>query len=200
MKKLRHIWGSGHYCDEYAYFSSRVCHLGNATHAVVQPPRTMNSEPGQDSKVQRLADESWAILDVEFIKTSPKHRCIRKLYILTENGFDMEMEFYPCKRYRDLMLKYRRSFQFCHRHIHKLNYIPCGISAPCIRALPMLNEFIVDNDITLVLYKGGTIERDLCRELDVDCVNIECFEGIEKAYSHDPREEVNFYYNQLIKI
>ena len=63
-----------------------------------------------------------------------------------------------------------------------------------------MNKFIVDNDIELVLYKGGTIEKDLCRELDVDCMNIECFEGIEKASSHDPREEVNFYYNQLIRI
>ena len=112
----------------------------------------------------------------------------------------MEMEFYPCKRYRDLMLKYRRSFQFCRLHIHKLNYTPWGISAPCIQAVPKLNEFIVDNGIKLILYKGGTIEKHLCMELDVDCMNIECFEGIEKTFSHDPREEVNFYYNQLIKM
>ena len=160
----------------------------------------MNSGLVQDSKTQKLADKRWAILDVEFIRTAKRHRCVRKLYILTENGFDMEMEFYPCKRYRDLMLKYRRSFQFCRQHIHKLNYTPCGISVPCLQAVPMMNKFIVDNDIELVLYKGGTIEKDLCTELDVDCMNIECFEGIEKASSHDPREEVNFYYNQLIRI
>ena len=160
----------------------------------------MNSEAVQDSKVQKLADKSWAVLDVEFIRTSESHRCIRKLYILTENGFDMEMEFYPCKRYRDLLRKYRRSFQFCCRNIHKLNYTPWGISAPCLRAVPMLREFIVDNGITLVLYKGGTIERDICRALDVESMNIECFDGIEKAHSHDPREEVNCYFNQLIKI
>ena len=150
--------------------------------------------------MDKLADKSWAILDVEFIRTSARHRCVRKLYILTENGFDMEMEFFPCKRYWDLMPKYRRSFQFCRRNIHKLSYHPWGISAPCSRAVPMLNEFIVDNGITLVLYKGGTIERDLCTELDVESMNIECIDGIEKAYSHEPREEVNFYYNQLIKI
>ena len=160
----------------------------------------MDSGVVQDSKAQKLGDKRWAILDIEFIRTSAKHRCFRKVYILTENGFDMEMEFFPCKRYQNLMLKYRRSFEFCRRNIHKLSYTPWGISAPCLRALPMLNKFVVENGIELVLYKGGTIEKNLCAKLDVESFNIECFDGIEKAYSHDPREEVNFYYNQLIKM
>ena len=152
-----------------------------------------------DDKTEVLAEKSWAILDVEFIRTSPRHRCVRKLYILTKNGFDMEMEFYPCRRYRDLLLKYRRSFQFCRRRIHKLTYTPLGVSSPCRCAVPKLNEFIVNNGIDLLLYKGGTIERDLCKELDIASINIESMD-IEKAYSHDPREEVNFYYNQLTNI
>ena len=58
----------------------------------------------------RLVDKRWAILDVEFIATSSSHRCIRKLYILAENGFtDMEMEFYPCNRYRELESKYKQA-------------------------------------------------------------------------------------------
>ena len=41
-----------------------------------------------------LSEKRWALLDVEFIRISSTHRCIRKLYILHDNGFtDMEMEF-----------------------------------------------------------------------------------------------------------
>ena len=62
----------------------------------------------------RLTDKRWAILDVEFIATSSSHRCIRKLYIFIENGStDMEMEFYPCKRYRELESKYKKTFHYC---------------------------------------------------------------------------------------
>ena len=146
-----------------------------------------------------LAEKRWAILDVEFIRTSTRHRCIRKLYILTQNGFDMEMEFHPCRPYKDLLLKYQRSFQFCRRHIHKLPYTPWRVSPSCRYAVPKLNEFVVNNGIELILFKGGTIELELCNNLDIKNLNLESM-NIEKAYSHDPREEVNFYYNQLINI
>ena len=149
----------------------------------------------EDDKTE-LAEKNWAILSVDFISTSSRHRCIRKLYILTKNGFDMEMEFYPCRPYRDLLLKYRRTFQVYRQHIHKLSYTPWGISSPCRFAVPKLNEFVVNNGIDLILFKGH-IERSLCKELDIASINIESM-NIKKAYSHDPREEVNIYYNQLI--
>ena len=60
-----------------------------------------------------------------------------------------------------------------------------------------LKNFIDDNDIDFILYKGGEIEVDLCAELDIPAYNIECF-ALEKAFSHDPRTEVNCYYNQLV--
>ena len=119
-------------------------------------------------------EKNWAIMDVEYISTSKTHRCIRKLYILEENGYtDMELDFYPCERYDDLEWKYRRSFQYCKRHIHKLNYNPKKYSPECLQILPLLNEFIVDSGIELILYKGGTIERDLCEALNIPSLNIE---------------------------
>ena len=104
-----------------------------------------------DVMAEVLAEKSWTILDVEFIRTSRSHCCIGKLYILTKNGFDMEMEFYPCRRYRDILLKYRRSYQFCRRQIHKLTYTPWVMSLPCRCAVPKLNELIVNNGIDLIL-------------------------------------------------
>ena len=148
-----------------------------------------------------LTSRKWALLDVEFIRTSSSHRCVRKLYILSKNGYtNMEKEFYPCRRYKQLESKYQRSFQYCKQNIHKLTYNPKRFVPLCSQTLTKLNEFIVYNDITLILYKGGTIEKDLCEELDIDCLNIECFEELQKIPSHDPRQEVHCYYNQLIDL
>ena len=148
---------------------------------------------------ERLVDKRCAILDMEFIAASSNHRCIRKLYILAENGFtDMEMEFYPCKRYNELEPKYKRSYQFCRRNIHNLSYNPWKFSPPCLQAQQMLNKFVVHNGITMVLFKGGIVERDMCRELGIESMNIELLGEVVKTCSHDPREEVNFYYDQLI--
>ena len=148
-----------------------------------------------------LSEKNWGLLDVEFIQISATHRCIRKLYILAENGFtDLEMELYPCVRYKHLEGRYQRSFRFCRNHIHHLTYNPIYHSLECKSALAALNEFIVQNNIELILYKGGTVERDICTELCIDSLNIECFEVLEKAFSHDPCVEVHTYYSQLMKL
>ena len=66
-----------------------------------------------------------------------------------------------------------------------------------MKVLPILNEFITDNDINLILYKGGKIERDLSKALGISSLNIECFE-LEKVQSHDPYVEVNGYFSQIV--
>ena len=154
----------------------------------------------KETSTELLLEKRWALLDVEFIRISATHRCIRKLYILCNNGFiDMELEFFPCMRYKDLQLKYQRCFQYCKRYIHKLNYEPRYFSPDCLKVLSILNEFIVYNDIDLILYKGGTIERDLSKALDISSLNIECFE-LEKVQSHDPYVEVNSYFSQIVEM
>ena len=135
-----------------------------------------------------LVEKRWALLNIEFIRTSCSHGCIRKLYILEQNGYtDMESDFYPWKRYNELDWKYQRSFQYCLRKVHKLSYDPRNYSPECRLILPLLNEFIVDSGIELILHKGGDIERNLCKELWIPSLNIECIEGLEKSTFHDPR-------------
>ena len=153
-----------------------------------------------DDNIKMLVKKHWALLDVEFIRTSPTHCCIRKLYIKDRNGYDdMELEFFPCKRYKELEWKYQQSFQYCRSRIHKLSYNPKKRSPRCSRVLPLLNEFIVNNAIELIIYKGGSIEKDLAKALDILSMNIECFKGsIKKANSHDPRIEVDCYLSQII--
>lgn len=146
-------------------------------------------------------EKNYALMDIEYIRTSATHQCIRKLYILAKDGFtDLELDFYPCVRYKDLDKRYRRSFRFCKAYIHKLSYDPKRYSPACSKVLDKLNEFIVYNDIDFILYKGGLIEKDLCSKLCIQSFNIECFVELEKVESHDPRAEVNSYYAQLVKV
>ena len=153
----------------------------------------------QQSIKKQLLENHWALMDVEFIQTTPNHRCIRKLYILTENGYtNMELEFYPCKRYKDIEWKYQKSFQYCKKHIHKLAYNPKKYSPECARVLPLLNEFLVYNGIELIIYKGGSIEADLANALDIPASNIENI--VQKANSHDPRAEVNHYFSKIVEM
>ena len=149
-----------------------------------------------------MREMNFAIMDIEYIQTSKTHRCLRKLYILAKNGFDaLSLELYPCKRYKDLEKRYQRSFHFCRTHIHKLSYNPAGkYASPCDTVLAKVNAFIVYNSIDMILYKGGTIEKELCSELCIPSGNIECFEELKKVYSHDPKVEVNCYYRQLMKL
>ena len=143
--------------------------------------------------------KQWAILDVEFIRTSSTHRCIRKLCIKTRLNEVMEAEFYPCRRYKEIEEKYKQSFRYCQKYIHKLSYNPYKYSPTCTKALLLLRKFIIDNDVEIIFYKGGTIERQMCHALDITSLNIEAF-GVKKAQSHVPREEVDCYFNQLNKM
>ena len=114
--------------------------------------------------VQLLWQKNWAVLKADYIKTSTTHQCIRKFYILSNNmGKELEFEFLPCKSYKDLTLELQQDFIFCKHHIHKLKYIP-NISRQYVpefvTALRKLKEFILDNNIDLILYNGGTFDRD----------------------------------------
>ena len=112
---------------------------------------------------------------------------------------DLLLEFFPCKPLHKLDNKYQRAFRYCQREIHKLPYYPSSPSPPFLSVVKELNNFFVDNDIELVLYKGGEIEKNICKELDIPSFNIENFD-LEKVYSDDPYVEVNCYYSQLIEI
>ena len=72
-------------------------------------------------------------------------------------------------------------------------------ACPCNTAREKIGRFIDENNIDFVLYKGGEIERDLCSDIGIPSNNIVCIKALKKAYSHDPRTEVNCYYKQLVQ-
>ena len=149
-----------------------------------------------EEEKEHLNAKNWALLDIEYIQCTRTHRCIRKLYILAKDGYtDLQLEFFPCEPLHKLEKRYQKAFQYCQREIHKLPYCPEGPSSPCSIAVEKLDNFIVNNEIELVFYKGGQIEKEVCDELDIDSFNIEHFENkLEKVYSHDPYVEVNCYF------
>lgn len=154
----------------------------------------------QEALIDILQFKSWSLLDIEYIQVSKHHKCVRKLYLLTGDGkWDMEMEFTPCVPYHFLIKKYQRSFQYCERHIHRLPYRPEVRSCSCSSACGKVKEFIEKYGIEVILYKGGTIERDLCEKLSVESYNIEILSELRKVHSHDPATEVNLYWDQLYK-
>ena len=147
-----------------------------------------------------LRAKTWAILDVEYIQTTSSHKCIRKFYMLEKGASaSLEQEFFPCIQYNDLERKYQKSFRFCRAHIHKLSYNPEERqSSPCSAAAEEINGFVTDNEIEIIMYKGGDVEKFICEELEIPSLNIEQF-GVTKAACHDPRLEVHYYYDQLLR-
>ena len=43
-----------------------------------------------------------------------------------------------------------------------INYYPTVYASPCSTALEKIRRFIDENNIDIILYKGGEIEKDLC--------------------------------------
>lgn len=150
--------------------------------------------------IKLLRSKNFAIIDCEGIQCSKEHICIRNMYILAKDGFsDKEGEFIPCKRYEDLEERYRRAYHYCKKNIHKLSYTPKDSLRRCTEAAILLREYIFRNNIDIILYKGGVIEKKLCDSINVTSYNIEAL-GVPKAPSHQPKDEVNFYYNCLLHI
>ena len=147
-----------------------------------------------------LRSTNFAILDCEVIRIN-QHDCIRRMYCLGKDGFSsISGEFQPCISFGRLSEKDRKSFLYCKKHIHKLNYYPQrNNTQSCTHAKKLLKNFIRRRDIKLLLYKGGCIERNLAKQLDIPSLNIENI-GVSKIIDcHDPEIEVNCHYKSLIE-
>ena len=145
-----------------------------------------------------MREENFLIMDIEYIQISASHRCIRKLYMLGKDGCtEMMEEFYPCKRFNQLTEKYQSTFEWCRRNIHGLNYDPFRYCPNCNNVDEIVAHFISKNGFKFVTFKGGNIERELCKRIGVPSFDIECL--VTKAKTHNPEKEVKYYYGQLLE-
>ena len=150
-----------------------------------------------------LTSCNFAIMDIESIQSTKEHKCIRKISILVKDGYtNITREFIPCLRFRQLDIKYKKAFLYCRKHIHKLPYEPnyqLNNILPCRCAAKVVNKFLHDSKVTVVVYKGGSIEREFCADMDIPAYNLEHL-GVGKAVTHIPEQEVRFFFNELIRL
>ena len=157
----------------------------------------MNSVAEMEELVGKIKKGNFMLLDIEYIQATKSHQCIRKFCMLSKNGECEYGEFYPCKRFHELELRFQKAFHYCRRNIHKLTYNPIHYSPECRTSSTVVQKIVADYSCDFILYKGGTVEKDLCERIGVQSYNIECLEGLRKATTHNPRDEVYFYMKQL---
>ena len=150
--------------------------------------------------VRKLQQYNFALIDCEGIQATKTHCCVRKVYMLAKDGMtDAEIVFVPCKQFKDLEKKYQRSFRYCYRNIHNLPYSPIDRKLKCCDAASGVKRFLETVNASVVLYKGGCLEKNICDQLGVECWNIELL-GAPKLNTHSPKEEINEHYNFLLNI
>ena len=157
-----------------------------------------------------LVHRRYAIIDIEGIaldkwrpgpvkgRYSNIHYCLRKVGVELWDSSARCFEFSPCLKMMDLTHKERQSFKHCRRFIHHLEYDPHR-RPPCASGETEIFNFLNSFSVDLILFKGGTIERDLCYTMGFESINLEDF-GVSKApecLGHDPMREVRFYHEQL---
>ena len=128
----------------------------------------------------------YAIIDCEGIQTSKTHICVRKMYILASDGvIDYKEEFIACASFKEIEDKYKKAFIYCKKRIHKLSYYPKTMSVPCRAAAKRLQTFIKTNNIKMILFKGGIIEKRLCEYIGIEYYDIGSI--VPKMMRHDPQ-------------
>ena len=152
-------------------------------------------------KIQQvILQRKYILLDMEMVQTSKNHACVRKLYALSKDGErDLEMEFIPCVEFKQMEDKYKKSFFYCKKNIHKLSYYPLKKSLPCREAKYVLKNFVLSLDADIIFYKGGIFERDISTEIGIDSFDITQL-GVKKVNSHDPKKEIQLHYKQIIRM
>ena len=162
-----------------------------------------------------LLNRRYAILDIEGISLSKErrseerkgayskiHSCLRKTAVLLYHGRTAVQEAKPCIKREALMESEEKSFSWCKENIHHLPYTPADRSSPKCSVIPqMLADFLRENRVEIVYYKGGLLEKDLCEQINIPAYNLENI-GVRKADCcfHDPLKEVIFYKKELHRI
>ena len=66
-----------------------------------------------------------------------------------------------------------QTFEHCKKTIHHLSYTPKEWAPHCQQTAGIVKNFLHANCIELVLFKGGTLEMDLCAEIGYCWKNLE---------------------------
>ena len=164
------------------------------------------------TSIMESLDKNYVVVDIEAISLSKNrvdlstgyyssiHNCIRKIALLFWDNSIQIYEFCPCVTYSDLHKKERLSFNYCRRVIHGLSFVPFRCNGKCADSLKLIRNLLREKDVNIVLFKGGTLEKDLCRDLNIDCVDLEKLGVPKYRGKHDPLQEVIFFRDKFVEI
>ena len=69
---------------------------------------------------------------------------------------------------------YRKTFKYYQRNINNISLAPTNNgSRQCCQANKILKDIMDWNHRSVVIYKGGHIEREMCEEFNIKCFNVE---------------------------
>lgn len=116
---------------------------------------------------------------------------IKKSFIVREMGWcdrqgnASSLHFKPSFQYNQLPARDKRQVDYVYKHIHALPFnahpselaVPARVVPLVVRALYLLLRRPHQN---VVAYKGGNLERDLLKKLNVPSINLELY-GCPKA-------------------
>ncbi len=74
-------------------------------------------------------------------------------------------------------MKYEKSFKYCRRKVHHLDFYPGCAAFDCVDAINTVQDILEWNGMQRVLYKEGDVERKLYKRLLVSSKNIEELEA-----------------------
>ena len=111
---------------------------------------------------ERMQNKNFIIVDIEAIKTSEVIHPLQGWY----------ERFGNCKWLCELFWKEKQSFFYCQRYIHKLNFYPPRHVTLKRKDVPSIVRNFNQN-VSLMLYKGVSHEKELVRIIGMDSINIE---------------------------
>ena len=149
-------------------------------------------------------DNKYAIIDIEAISLwlrGKPHNCLRKVAVLLYSDEYAVFEAQPCVPLPDLTDSERKTFDFCYDHVHHLSYYPSDNRpfTECANIPEIVKDYLEFNNISIVYYKGGCLEKDLCEIIGFESRDLEKF-GVQKAQTHDPLMEVKFFKHEFERI
>ena len=151
---------------------------------------------------------NYAVMDIEGItlwlngEDQKPHNCLRKVAVLLSSNEHTVFEAHPCVPYANLTNKEIKTYEYCYDYIHGLEYYPPETYQPFIKCenIPeIVKDYLDFNKISMVYYKGGCLEKNLCEKIGFKCFNLEKI-GVPKASNHNPLEEVIFYKEEFERI
>jgi len=110
---------------------------------------------------------------------------VREMGWCDREGYATSLHFQPSFKYYQLSAKEKRQVDYVYKHVHALPFnahprelaLPSRIVPQVVRALYLLNRC---HGLDVVAYKGGHLERDLLKKLNIPSLNLEEY-GCPKA-------------------